>query len=210
MMLTRIALIVAIASTPLSAGIVQSFSFSDSANGTDAVNTALDPSGFSTGNVVVPFDQADGTLVSFLITWSMNFDFNFTTGDPGAGGDGNAGGVYYVNTEGYNSQGNGNSGGGPVGTFVDAPFSVDNSTSFVLPGVDPVILSAVLGSSDFALNWDAPFNIEASPVQTWAASVNGTVTIEYDYVPEPASLPLTLLGIGVLATVIRRRSHRLA
>jgi hypothetical protein len=192
------------AATPAVASIVQTFPFSLNESGSGPVSETVFPSGFSTGNTVAPFAAQDGTLIDFTVSWIMNFDLNGTAGSGGGGGDASAGGSYYLNGIAYDGNGNGNGAGGPPGTFVDIPFSVSDSDTFLVSeaGItyDPDILAAVEGGSDFALLWNAPVIIDAPGLASYNLSINATATITYDYVPEPSALLPSILLIGVLAT----------
>ena len=165
-------------------------------------------------NNVAPFDPSQGQLTSFTVDWEMTFIVTGIAATEGAALVENAGGTYALGGVDYFGFGNGTEGlsntpGGPVST---GPLPEDVSESFAVPDnpefYNPALLAVVTGTSDFTVEWDAPFNIMVVNMASWTAEATGSVTVTYDYVPEPSGFIPMLGGLGVFAIVGRRLRGR--
>jgi hypothetical protein len=165
-------------------------------------------------NNVAPFDPSQGQLTGFTVDWEMTFNISGITETMGGALVGSMGGTYAMGGVGYFGYGDGNdatslTAGAPLSL---PPLLADVSESFAVPDnpelYNPALLAVVTGISDFTVEWDSPFNISIYNMASWTAEASGSVTVTYDYVPEPSGFVPMLGGLGVFALVGRRLRRR--
>ncbi len=197
------------------ASITYTDKFSYSQNGSSAGDFTIIPGGdLTTGNTIAPFDSSLGHLISFTVDWNMTYDASATTGKVGGGIDSSVGGNYFLAGVAYDDNGSGGSEGADPDSSASFSFPVNTSDTFLVSqsgiAYNPALLAAVTGSTDFALEFDAPYVLTVDgPTTTWTADANGGVSITYNYaasreLPEPSTLTLVLLAGLVLVFMHRR------
>jgi hypothetical protein len=191
---------------------VQTFPFSFSNSGDITGTYEVVPlGGFEA--MAQPFNAALPPLVSFEISWDIDFAGSGFATVSGASLSGSASGGYLVNGIGYSGNGGGNGFTAPfeAETF-SFNFNVSGSTSFNTAdaGVsyDSGILSAVLGASPFPLLWETSYDLSANNIFPNSGTANGSVTLRYNYLPEASTnvaMGLAFAAVGGL--VWHRRRH---
>lgn len=194
--------------------VVQTVNFSESATYT-AVNgpVQLVDSSFFTG-VFDPFDDALGTLDSFVIEWTLA---NTATGNLGGAGGSvslTVTGSFTLNGDIYRGGVVGaDGGGGPPNGPIALSAPIAEIDTFLVSGAgadyDADLLAAVSGEDTFIIGFSAPVDFSVSGSATFDASTVGDVKLTYNYsaVPEPAGVA-GLAGLGALAFAACHRRRR--
>jgi len=162
------------------------------------------------------FDDSLGELVSFSISWDIDFFAQFTSGYQGISGGGSisAGGNYSINGSTYSGNGNGDGNGG-LDNVVELNFTVTDSATFLVEEAGLIynseLLSAVTENAIVELTWDSAALLAFSNVRDLIATANGSVTLTYEYedltnVTEPSTL--AIFALGMMGLVSRRSTSR--
>lgn len=198
------------------ATIIQTESFNLTATASGGGTTVLaDSNGLSAS--FSPFNQSLGTLLSFLIEWDLLMAAEGTTSGSGGSFTISIGGTFYVDDRSYNGGGDGGGTGSGPNTFISDSAMVMSSDNFLVTNAgvtyDPAILTAVLGMSNFDLEYrnvsDTAFT-SFNDMAEITSELTGSVTLTYNYtpaIPAPASSLLLLLGLGLMGRQQRLRNR---
>lgn len=189
--------------------IIQTQNFDYTMSGTQDGSYSVESAGFFMNNVV-PFDPSLGVLTGFSIDWEITFNLSGVTATIGGGLQESMGGTYYLGAVPFWGLGNANSSTSltPGAALSIPPLPADFAESFAVPDVpenyNPALLAVVTGSSDFSVGWDSPFNVQVVNMASWTGEASGSVTLTYNYVPEPSAFVTMLGGLAALGLVGRR------
>ena len=193
--------------------VVQTVNFNETATYTTVTGSVqLVDSSYFTGTFD-PFDDALGTLDSFVIEWTLA-----NTGTGNLGGSGGSislplAGALTLNGDTY--QGDVvdvDAAGGPPNTAFALSVPITESDVFLVSGAgvdyDLAFLDTVTGEDPFTLAFTSSVTFSVSGSTTFDAATIGNVTLTYHYtaasVPEPATAA-ALAGLGALTFAITRR-----
>ena len=158
-------------------------------NGDGTAVELVNSSFFNTN--MLPFDPSLGTLQSFTVKWENISGTLSGTGGPGTGGSASGnftGGSFMIAGSPYAGGGGGNGNGAAPDAPLEVIFPaspIASEQTFPVTGgtYDPAILTAVTGTSPFAVAFTSAASVSYTNVVDLAASVTGKVTLTYTYAP---------------------------